>query len=192
MLVALTGGFGTGKSTVLDIFRSLGVPVLSADQEVHELLTRDDIKTEIRGYFGEGVFTDGEINRNELARVVFKSKEKRRWLERLLHPEVFKRIDAFGKENSDRIAIVEIPLLYEIGAEGRFDKVVVVIAGDEQVRKRLARKGLTMQEIQQRQSAQLPIEGKKARADFVIDNSDGLKETERQVKEILKELEDTI
>ncbi len=190
MLVALTGGFGTGKSTVLEIFRRYGVPVLSADEVVHELLARDNIKAEIRGYFGEGVFKDGEINRKEIARVVFKSEEKRRWLERLLHPEVFKRIDAFGKENSERIAIAEIPLLYETGTEGRFDKVVVVIAGDGQVRERLMRKGLSEEEIQQRHRVQIPIEEKKAKADFVIDNSGGLEETEKQVKEILKTLQE--
>ncbi len=192
MLVALTGGFGTGKSTVLEMFRRLGVPVLSADSVVHELLLRDDVKKRIRDSFGEAVFKNGEIDRKALARVVFESEKKRNTLEGILHPEVFRAIEEFRSKNAERIAVAEIPLLFETGTEARFDKVIVVVSDDEKVRERLTRKGFSKEEIKKRQKAQMPIQQKKERADFVVENSGGLQETEKQVKEILKALKEML
>ncbi len=188
MLIALTGGFGTGKSTVLQMFESLGARVLSADSIVHSLLKKEHIKEKIRGIFGEAVFIKEEINRNALAEVVFNSVEKRKKLEAVLHPEVFREIEGFKRATEGGLGIVEIPLLFETGKEGEFDRVIVVVAKDEVVRKRLSERGFTEEEIEKRQRAQMSLKEKAERADFIIDNSLGLEHTKRQVKEIMERL----
>lgn len=191
MLVALTGGFGTGKSTVLEMFRECGARVLSADSIVHELLGREDVKEKIRERFGSYVFnSDGSINRKALAERVFSSDVQRRWIENLLHPEVFKKIEEFYSDSPGGITIVEIPLLYETSTEDRFDAVIVVYAPESEVRKRLQSRGFTEAEINRRIKAQLDIEEKKRRADYIVDNSLEPYKTRQMVVSIFNKLKE--
>ncbi|NOY65529.1 MAG: dephospho-CoA kinase [Nitrospirae bacterium] len=188
MVIAITGGLGTGKTTVLKIFASLGAATISADDIVHNLLTREDIKIQIGEVFGRGVFSGDVIDRKALASEVFSSEKKRKELEAILHPHVFDEIEAFIKAHKGRNIVVEIPLLFETGSQNRYDRVITVTADRDVVIKRLREKGMDLEEVRQRLSHQMPIEEKIKRSDFVIDNSDGMEKTRRQVERIWKEL----
>jgi dephospho-CoA kinase len=188
MVIAITGGMGTGKTTVLKIFASLGAATISADEIVHDLLKRDDIKTQIGEVFGKGVFSGKEINRKALARAVFGSEKKRKELESIIHPHVFSEIESFINTHKGKNIVVEIPLLFETGSQKRYDKVITVTADREVVIKRLREKGIEMEEVKRRLSHQMPVEEKIKRSDFVIDNSNGIEKTRKQVERIWKEL----
>ncbi len=188
MVIAITGGLGTGKTTVLKIFASLGAATISADDIVHDLLAREDIKIQIGEAFGREVFSGKEINRKALARKIFNSEKKRKELEAILHPHVFDEIESFINAHKGRDIVVEIPLLFETGSHKRYDRVITVTADSEVVMQRLRNKGMDPEEVRQRLSHQMPVEEKIKRADFVIDNSDGIEETRRQVERIWKEL----
>ncbi len=190
MLVGLTGGFGCGKTTVLRLFGKLGAAVLSADDIVHELLNRDDVRDAVAALFGPGVLSDGAIDRKKLSERVFSDEGARRSLERLLHPLVLETIRRRSREASGRdlVMVVEVPLLFETGFDREVDAVVAVRAESGAVRRRLRKKGFSEEDLTKRGAAQIPVEEKASRADYVIDNSGPLEDTERQVRMVWDEL----
>ncbi|HEB76567.1 MAG TPA: dephospho-CoA kinase [Nitrospirae bacterium] len=190
MLVGLTGGFGCGKTTVLRLFGKLGAAVLSADDIVHELLNRDDVRDAVAALFGPDVLSDGGIDRKKLSERVFSDEGARRSLERLLHPLVLETIRRRSREASarDLVMVVEVPLLFETGFDREVDAVVAVRAESGAVRRRLRKKGFSEEDLTKRGAAQIPVEEKASRADYVIDNSGPLEDTERQVRMVWDEL----
>ncbi len=194
MLVGLTGGFGCGKSTVLKLFERLGATVLSADSIVHDLLKRAEVKDSIVEMFGPDILLKGEIDRKKLSKKVFYDETKRKKLEQLLHPLVLETIEQIYKKaanptcNTEIIMVVEIPLLFETGFDKGVDAVVVVRAEADVVRERLRRNAFSDEEIRVRAAAQFPIDEKASRADYVIDNSGSLEDTERQVRAVWEDL----
>ncbi|SNZ07796.1 dephospho-CoA kinase [Persephonella hydrogeniphila] len=190
--VGLTGSIGTGKSTVSQIFKKLGAYVIDADKVVHKLLKREDIKEKIREEFGDVFTEEGEVNRKKLAKIVFNDKEKKKKLEAILHPEVFKEIQKFfdevEKKDPDAVAIAEIPLLIETGSYKNYDTVVVVYAPEELQIERLVRKGMDREEAIKRIKSQLPIDEKIKYADFVIYNTGNLQQLEKEVKDVFQRL----
>ncbi len=190
MLVALTGCLGCGKSTVLKIFRELGVRTISADEIVHELLESRGVKEEIRRLFGPDVFLkEGKVDRKRLAQRIFSNEREREKLEMLLHPLVFKRIKKEYEKESGRLMVAEIPLLFETNTQDRFSKVITVYAPMEVAIRRLNKRGMTREDIEARLKSQMPIETKLEMSDFVIDNSRGLKDTKKQVQQVLEKLQ---
>ena len=194
VVIGVTGGVGTGKSTVARMFRDLGARVLDADAIAHRVIEpkRQAWQSIVRA-FGPGVVNpDGTINRQRLAAVVFESAAARRRLERIIHPPVLREIrrDLARMRRSRRVraVVVEIPLLLEIGAE-RLVEVVVVVAAPAKIQQhRLKRRrGWTEQEIQARAEAQWDLPAKVALADDVIDNANGVDATRTQVKRIWKQ-----
>jgi dephospho-CoA kinase len=191
--VALTGGIATGKSHCLTRFAARGVPVVDADRLSHEIVqpgspTRDAIVRR----FGPRVLTgEGLLDRPALAAVVFADPDGRRDLEAIVHPEVYRRIRdwAVNLPPATRVAIADIPLLFETGHQHEFDRVIVCACPPgEQIRRLVARDGLSEDDARARLAAQWPIDEKVARADFVI-HTDGAKaETDAQVREILEKL----
>ncbi len=191
MLVTLTGCLGCGKSTVLKIFRELGVRTISADEIVHELLESREVKKEIRRLFGPDVFLkDGKVDRKRLAQRIFSNQKEREKLEGLLHPLVFKRIRIEYEKEPGRLMVAEIPLLFETDTQNRFSKVITVYAPMEVAIKRLKSRGMTREDIEARLKSQMPIETKVERSDFVIDNSRELKEIRKQVQQVLEKLQE--
>jgi dephospho-CoA kinase len=169
--VAVTGGIGAGKSEALRAFARHGAAVISSDDIVHELL-RDD--PEVRGAIlerlGEDVLgEDGSIDRRKVGGLVFSDPEALSWLEGLLHPRVVARYLRWRDELADLpdppvVSVTEVPLLYEVGGESRFDKVVVVTASpDVRVARRIG-------PMRDRERRLLSDEEKAARADFVYVN----------------------
>lgn len=195
--VGLTGGIASGKSTVARIFRELGAQVLDADRIARELVpTGSALLSRISRAFGAEVLRpDGSLNRQALGAIVFADMAKRRVLEGILHPlildEIDRRIATLEKSDPRGVAIVEATLIYELGREAEFDAIVVVWAQQEQQRRRLMqRDNLSAEQADRRIEAQLPLEEKRRRAWFVVDNSQDQdacrKDAERVYGELLR------
>lgn len=191
LVIALTGNYGMGKSFVLALFQQLGAVVLDADEIVRFLLSGSEALGKIRALLGETVFSeDGMVDRNKLAELVFRNDSLRRSLEDILHPQVFEQIDSFLAAHGEKgmVVIVEVPLLFEREYENRFDRAITVFTDDETALRRLEAKGIEREKASLRLKTQLPIEEKKRRADFLIDNRGTPQETEAQVKTLYKTL----
>jgi dephospho-CoA kinase len=193
-LFGLTGGIGSGKSTVARRFRERGVPVIDADE-----LARDAVATGTEGLrrvaerFGSAVLGPaGELDRKRLAAVVFDDDQARRDLNAIVHPIVAalaaERTRALD-EKGEPLACYEVPLLYENRLEGVLSPVVVVFVSPEvQVTRSVARDGSTEAEARARVRAQMPLVEKANKADYVIDNSGTLEETLKRADEVLDEI----
>ncbi len=189
LAVAITGGIGAGKSTALAAFRARGAATVSSDEIVHHLLaTDDDVKTALVGRFGTEILgDDGRPDRERIARIVFGSPSDLTWLEGLLHPIVSREYldwrDQLARlDEPPAVCVTEVPLLYEVGAETRFDKVVVVTAPRQlrEARRRAPRDS--------RDDRLLPDREKVARADYHYANTGTLEDLDRWVTGMLEEL----
>ena len=188
MLVGLTGGFGTGKSTVLGIFKGFGAVAVDADRLVHKALESDDVRNELVSIFGSEILREEGIDRKRLAELVFSSHADRKRLEAIIHPIVYRRIHEVARRFRDRVVIAEIPLLFETGRDKEMDAVITVVARPEKVTERLIRKGYSEEEIKRRQAAQMPVGLKGRKSHFVIDNSDGMEATGNQAAKVWNQL----
>ena len=191
--VGLTGGIGTGKSYVAGRLREAGIPVVDADQLAREVVAPGTPGlAAVAARFGPDVVApDGSLRRQELAARVFADAEARRALEAIIHPAVRQATDAFFATlpPATPVAVADIPLLFETGREGDFDAVVVVACPrEEQVRRVIARDGVTRDEAEARIAAQWPIERKVAAADHVIWTTGTVAATERQVDALVRRL----
>jgi len=190
--VGLTGNFGMGKSTVAQIFRKLGAHVIDADKIVDELLNDSSVINEIKRLFGEEVLENGKLNKKYIAQIVFDNPLMRVYLENILHPKVFERIDEIIKNIPDKgepkIVVIEAPVIFERGYQNRFDVIITVCTSEEVAISRLEKKGISRQEAIKRLKAQFPIEMKKSKSDYIIDNSGSIEETTEQVEAIFQKL----
>ena len=201
--VGLTGGIAAGKSVVGKMFAALGAQVTQADEISHQLmLPGEAVYREVVEHFGAGILDpDGTVNRARLAELAFGGAGKASRVEELnqiVHPAVIQRqeewIAAVGRRDPHAIAMVEAALILEAKMEKGFDRLVVVTCRPEQRIERWARRlkvdlETARREVTRRMAAQLSDEEKIKAADYVIDNSGPLDETERQVKKIYAELE---
>ena len=192
--IALTGGIATGKSYVLDQFRRRGVPCLDADELAHGVeAAGTEATAAIAARFGTEVLAaDGSVNRARLGPLVFADPAARRELEAIVHPAVYRAIAAgvraFELTGTHAFAIVDIPLLFETGADRRFDRVIVTACPPELQIARLKERGLSDAAARQRLAAQWPTEEKIARADFVIRTDGTFDDTDRQIEDIVRTL----
>jgi dephospho-CoA kinase len=190
--IALTGGIATGKSHVLEEFRRRGVPCLDADVLAHGVTAPGTEATAaIAARFGADILTaDGAVDRAKLGPIVFADPSARRDLEAIVHPGVYRAIAAgvraFEMVGDEPFAIVDVPLLYETGAEEHFAKVIVTACAPATQVARLIKRGLSETAARQRLAAQWPTEKKTARADFVINTDGSLEETNAQVDELCR------
>lgn len=190
VVVGLTGGVATGKTTIARMFQDLGAQILSADEVVHRLIEPGtEAWKQIRQEFGrEVVGPDGNIDRSRLGDLVFQDPEKRRRLEAILHPPVLdylrKEADSFRK-SGDGVLILEVPLLVEAGALPLVDKVLVVTAEQESQISRLEKRyGMSREAAILRISSQLPLAEKVKYADWVISTEGTLESTKKQVERV--------
>jgi dephospho-CoA kinase len=191
--VALTGGIATGKSHVRAQFEALGVPTIDADVLARQAVEKGSAGlAAVTARFGSDVLkTDGTLDRARLGAIVFADTEARRDLEKIVHPAVREAMDHwFGALPAGHaFAIADIPLLYETGRDRDFDVVIVVACDpDAQVRRVMHRDGLSETEARQRVAAQLPIEEKVRRGDYVIRTDGPVEDTNRQVEELFRRL----
>ena len=171
--VGLTGNIGTGKSTVAKLMEKYGANVLDADKVVHRLLEREDIKQKLLQKLGKDILTpEGKVDRKKIAEKVFKDPDLLRWLENLLHPEVYKEYENFCRKRGG-ICVLEAALIFEKGNQNRFHYTVLVYAPKEVAKERALQRGMTEEDFNRRWEKQLDIDLKREKADFVIDNSGG-------------------
>jgi dephospho-CoA kinase len=191
-LFGLTGGIASGKSTVAARFRELGLPVLDADQLSRQAVAPGTSGlSEIVKHFGEGVLReDGTLDRAKLGAIVFSDEEKRRTLNRILHPRIAARtMDAAQglMERGETLGCYEASLIVENGLQDRFRPLVVVAASDEaQVARVMARDGLGEAEARARIAAQMPVSEKVKAADYVIHNDGSLEDLLRKADAVLE------
>ena len=187
MKIALTGSIGMGKSTVARMFERRGVPLFDADAEVRRLQGPGGALVEPIERRFPGSVQGGAIDREALSALVLGIPDELAALEAIVHPAVREAREQFIAEHSGAPALLfEIPLLFETGGEGAFDKVITVSAPTEVQRERvLARPGMTREKLDTILVRQMPDAEKRARADFVVDTGGPLEQTERQVEHIL-------
>ncbi len=191
--IGLTGGLGTGKSTVAKIIRQQGFPVLDADEVAREVVRAGTpgLKSVLDEFGAEFLGRDGELDRQKLARLVFSNPDNLLRLEAIIHPLVQERVAALKaaeKAKGHDLVFYDVPLLFEKKIGG-FDSVVVVSAKPEVQRERLHRRNnWTDEEVQRRLSNQIPLSEKIAQADYVIENNGDMDALKAAVLKLLKKL----
>ncbi len=191
-VIGLTGSIGMGKSTAAQMFTRLGVPVLDSDQLVHQLYKKGGRAVAAVASAFPASHVKGAIDRKLLGEIVLKDKKSLEKLELIVHPmvqEIQKSFINMAAGQGYDLVILEIPLLFEVGADKWLDKTVVVSAGPEIQRRRvMARPGMNRQKFEAILARQLPDAEKRRRADYIIDTSKNLDTTFNEVRQLLNEL----
>jgi len=186
-ILGLTGSVGMGKSVTARFFAEEGVPVHDADAVVHRLY-EGDAAVAIEAAF-PGTTADGKVDRNKLSARVLGDAAALKRLEAIVHPlvhEAERRLLAEAEARGEKVAVLDIPLLFETGGDQRVDAVVVVSAPAEVQRARvLERPGMTLEKLEAILAKQMPDAEKRHRADFVVDSSQGFDAARSQVRAIL-------
>lgn len=192
MVIGITGGYCTGKSEVIRIFRSLGAKTIDLDKLAHSALKRGtQSHKKIIKEFGKEVLINNSISRPLLAKKVFGNKKRAAKLNSIIHPIVIKQMFSLVKKfkKGSKVICVEAPLLFEASIAKYFDYVVVVRANQKKQLTRAAKKtGLSKRDILKRINSQWSLKRKIARADFIIDNNKSTKKTRQQVKQAWRAL----
>ena len=190
-ILGLTGGFGTGKSTVALILKSFGAKIIDADKLAAKYLSKNTLSyKKIVMAFGPGILDkNGKINRKELANAAFKSKAAIHKLNSIVHPAVIRDIHKKIKAVKKGVVVLDVPLLFESGLEKAVDKVAVVKLDKARQFARIRKKSLLSgSEINKRIKAQLPLSFKVRGADFVIDNNGTIGKTKKQTQAVWRSL----
>jgi dephospho-CoA kinase len=190
--VGLTGGIGAGKSTALAALERLGAEVLSTDQVVHDLYESDEVRSAVAERFGPEVAPQGSVDRAALADRAFATAEDRAWLEGLLWPRVGARMAGWREQLErlsppPRVAVIEVPLLFESGMQDVFDATVAVIAEEELRSERAASRD--HRSLAERSARQLSQEEKAARATYVVRNDGTMEQLERELSTVIEKLQ---
>lgn len=192
MFIGLTGGIASGKSTVSEMIKARGIPVIDADKIARDVVKRgSETLQQIVDYFGEDILNeDGSLARKKLGAIVFQDEEKRKKLNAIIHPAIRKQMLLERDQhvaNGEKTIVFDIPLLYESNLFHLVDKVLLVYVDEETQLKRLIERDQAGEEDARRRIAsQMPLAKKRERADAIIDNSGTIEETEAQLDDILK------
>ena len=196
LIVGLTGGIVSGKTTVAQIFKRLGAKIIDLDEIGREIVNpQQKAWKKIVQNFGVEILKDNqEINRKKLAKIVFSNQEKLNLLNQITHPVIIevmkKQLNQISNQATrDVICLIDAPLLFEAHIEHMMDKIIVVYINEkEQMTRLLQREGLSKDDAIKRMRAQIPIEDKVHLADYVIDNSFSIEQTKEQVFQLWREL----
>jgi dephospho-CoA kinase len=192
-LIAITGGFATGKSQAAKIFKKKGLTVLSADKIYHKLLEDcESLKRKLVAKYGRGILTRGKVDRSKLKEKIFTSQNQKSFLtlDKITHPFIIKELKKRIAYYQGKVSLlaVEVPLLYEAGLKSMFDTIVVVSSSLHIQIRRALDCGYTKPQILRLLRHQLPLEKKKRRAHFVIENLKTRKELEKRVDEVYRSI----
>jgi dephospho-CoA kinase len=195
LIVGLTGGIASGKSTIADMFKREGAYIIDIDK-----ISRDVVQPgkpawqDVVHIFGKEVLNEDQtLNRKKVGDIVFSDAEKRKKLEAIIHPKInaekLMKINEIAKKDNQAIIIIDVPLLIETDKQDTVDKVVLVYTSPQgQVERLVKRDGLSLEEARKRLASQMPIENKKKYAHYIINNEKLLEEIQKRVKEIFREL----
>lgn len=189
-IIGLTGGIGSGKTTIANLFAAAGIPVYIADDEAKKIMQKPETIALIAAVFGSEILIDGLIQKKKLAELVFKNPEKLKQLNKIIHPLVKKDFDNWMLKNSTKFIIKETAILFESGSYKYCDKIITVTAAEEtRINRVLLRDNCTREQVLERIKNQLPEDFKISKSDFVIVN-ENLEEAKLQFYKILKILQD--
>ena len=191
MIVGITGGIGSGKSTVSRILRDKGFYFVDLDTISHEVIQDPGIKTEIFKNFGSEIFDKEEISRKKLVKIVFEDKKKLKKLNSIMHPEILKRMRKKMNESKKNLVFVEIQLLFEVGWENEFDLILLVWADkNTQIKRVLARDKRSENETENIINSQISLDEKIKKSDYVIENNnDNLEDLKNKIDDFINFLE---
>lgn len=194
MILGLTGGIATGKSTTSKIIKKIGIPVVDADEISRKIVYDMEIILKIKEEFGEEIYIIGELDREKLSRIVFSNKDKLKKLNMILHPAILKKIkEEFEKLKKNKIIVADIPLLFEVSFEDEVDKILTIYCDLEtQIERLKTRKSYTREESLKRINSQMKTEEKIKKSDYIINNSKNLEFLEKEVQKIIKKIKNEI
>jgi dephospho-CoA kinase len=194
IIIGVTGGIATGKSTIAGMLGQLGAKTIDVDRVAHRFLKRKTPSwQEIRDEFGDEILNKNSvINRKRLGKIIFTNKDKQKKLEEIIHPlviEAVKKRISRAINQKQGVLVIDAPLLIESGLASLMDKLIVVNAPGYIQRKRLVKRGLTQEEAERRINSQLPLAMKVKLADYIVENNGNLTWARRQVRRIWNEIQ---
>jgi len=194
-VIAVTGGIGSGQSTVCTRLLERGCRIIDVDKKAKQIINKDAaLQRELKKVFGEKIFSaDGKLNRKLLAQIAFKEESNTLQLNNLIHPrmvaEVVEEMESARFSGKYPLIVIDAALIYEISIEQMFDAIIVVYASMEnRIKRVMERDGLSRREIITRVRRQIPLDDKKQWADFVVDNNGSLDDLKRQTDQIFEKL----
>ncbi len=193
LVIGLVGGIASGKSAVADAFERRGCVVSRSDREAHALLERAEVRAQLVAWFGEQVLdSEGRIDRRAVGAIVFNDGAARKRLEGLIHPLLHaqrRALIAQAAVDGAPAVIVDAPLLFEAGVDAECDAVIFVDCAREiRLQRVMSGRGWDEAELDRRENAQLGLDVKRARADYVVENEGGLDRLDCRVGSLLREL----
>ena len=193
-IIGLTGGIGSGKSSVGNLLEHKNIPLYYSDLRAHEIMNESDkIVRTLKELYGEDIYIDGKLDREKLGSIVFADKEKLAALNNLVHPEVFADFDKWKKEQNADFIIKEAAILFESGSYKNCDIVVTVSAPVEtRIIRTMARDDKSREEVMERISKQWTDEQREEKADYVIKNDSSFLDLEREVEQFYYWLQNSI
>ena len=198
-VVGVTGGIGSGQSSVCQILSKLGCKVIDVDKKAKQIISKDrSLQKELIKTFGNEIFfKDGQLNRRLLASIAFQDEEKTQKLNRLVHPrmvsEVIEEMENARFSQKYPLVVIDAALIYEISIEQMFDSIIVVYTSlTNRIDRVIKRDGLTKDEILARVRRQIPLEEKKKWAEYVVDNDGSLEDLEKQTRNVFEKISDDI
>ncbi|MGD9604848.1 MAG: dephospho-CoA kinase [Bacilli bacterium] len=188
MIVGITGSIASGKSLVTNYLLERGYQIIDSDVIAREKLQKPEVIAILEAHFGKRILVDRQINRQVLGDIIFNNEQERLYLNSIIHPLVIDEIKNITK-NHQELIFVDVPLLYEANIENMFHKVIVVYVNPEKQLKRLMKRdNIDEDKARLKIQSQWALDLKKAKADFVIDNSGRITHTQFQVEQILRRL----
>ncbi len=187
-MLGLTGGIGSGKSTVASLFQDLGAEIVDADALVHSILDRPSVRKKLVSTWGKDIEKRGKILRPLLAQIAFQSENSVRKLNDIIHPIVRKEVVKAIRSSKSHLIVLDAPLLLEVGADQDCDYVLFVDAPQNLRAKRVKQRGWAPTELRQREKYHWPMKEKRKKADFVIQNRGSRAALLRQVTAILENI----
>lgn len=192
MILGLTGGIGTGKSTVANMLKGKGIPVVDTDLISREVIQYPEIIEKIKLEISNEVFDfNNKLDRKKMSEIVFENQEKLKKLNEIMHPEILKKMwNEVEKLKKDyKIIVVDIPLLFEINMEKEVDKILLIYSSKEiQIKRIMNRDGRTREEAIKIINSQMPLYKKREKSDYIIQNNDSLEKLEKNLDKIVQKL----
>lgn len=192
MILGLTGGIGTGKSTVVNMLKEKGIPVVDTDLISREVIEYPEIIEKIKLEISNEVFDfNNKLDRKKISEIVFENQEKLKKLNEIMHPEILKKMwdEVEELKKNHKIIVVDVPLLFEINMEKEVDKILLIYASKEiQLKRIMERDGRTREEAVKIISSQMPLYKKREKSDYIIQNNDSLEKLEKNLDKIVQKL----